>query len=227
MKTLSYVIDAGQVIVTGEMSKGTFKTGDKSFTIDKPVVIDMESPEKIKGFFQMLLQGNHDYSFPSENNIVIDDIYYVIRQYSIESLLTKRKEYFPHMEPRNLFNIYKDFVRYHNREILSMNLEKKLNDLFEKFEIDKAVSDVVETKDGLRIIVRKYDYSDQKYPNFELLLQTNGELKFLNFLQPEGEYYSSGDSPLTREMIVKELGRQRRLLDKYDTLFAKFNNLSL
>lgn len=225
MKTLSYRIENGQVIVTGDSVKGTIVNEDKQFLIGDPSVVDMDTPDAIKRFFGLLLQGNHDYSFPADNNIMIDGIYYIIYRYTIESLLSKRIHYFPKNEPRNFFKLYQEFIQFQHEQQQLINLEDKLNTLLEKFEIDKAVSGLVRTDEGIYIRVAKYSYDEQNYPNFELLLRKDGTLKFLHFYEREGEYYSNGDTPLGRKDILEELGRQKRLLDKYDKLFALFNNI--
>jgi hypothetical protein len=225
MKTLSYVIEDGRVVVTGDSSKGTLDASGKRFNIDKPTVVNMENPLSIQTFFNMLLQFNHTYEFPAPNNILIDNVFYVIQNYSIESLLTKRSHYFPRMEPRNLFNLYKDFLSFHHTQQQSLQLESKLNELLDQFEIEKNVISTEDSERGIRITVA--NYRDEKYPDFVLLFQKNGTLKFLHFLEPEGEYYSSGDSPMTREMIMKKIHRAHNLLDKFDELFAKFNNIPL
>jgi hypothetical protein len=90
-----------------------------------------------------------------------------------------------------------------------------------------VVSGLERNDDGISIRVAKYSYNEQNYPNFELLLRKDGTLLFKHFYEEGGEYYSDGDTPLRREDIVVELRRQQRLLDKYDTLFALFNNIAI
>jgi hypothetical protein len=228
MKTLSYKIEDGIVIVTGDSTKGTDVPTDKQFQIGEPLLVDMEMPSTVKIFFFFLLQENHEYSFPAAHkDIVIDGIQYYIDDYGIKNPLSRESHHFPRLEPRNFFKLYCDFVKFLHRQQQLNNLEEKLNLLLEKFGIDKAVSSIERSDDGIHIRVSKYTYQEKRFPDFLLLLSNDNGLKFQHFFEREGEYYSNGDTPLRHEDIVKELERQRRLLNKYDELYEMFNNVVL
>jgi hypothetical protein len=221
MKILSFKIDYGRPIVTGDSSKNTLVETDKFFSLDSPSVIDLSTDALRQQFLKQFLQNNHDYLLHNDV-LIIDGISYNFAKETIRSIVTNRDFIIPTWEKRNLFNIYVDFYRFHQTTNQLRNVKEFINGILAEKDMRKHVSEIDETIKGQIITVTDTSYGSSLTWDFQLMLDTNNKLSFLHFFEPEGEYYSSG-SPISRNRLQENVNKAIHRLNLHDEFVMFFN----
>ena len=222
MKTLSFTIAYGRPVVTGDSSKNTLVETDKHFFIEQPFVIDISTDVKRQEFLRLFLQNNHDYLLQDEV-LIIDDIQYTFKDDFVKSTVTGRNFLFPTRNNTNLFNVYRDFYRFH-QDVKQMNsVYGFVEGILAEKDMRKSIERIDDSIGGLIITVTDTSYRSSITQDFQLLLDTNNQLHFLHFYEREGEYYSSGESPISRNRLEENVRIAQRLLDEHDKFVLFFN----
>lgn len=229
MKTLSFIISNGKIKVTGDSSKGTLVENDKIFILHDPSVILMDTESQQHEFIKNLLQSNHNFTH-NNNLLVIDDIEYFVGRYYIENISTKNKIFFSQNTVRNFFNEYNKLFKFHIEESTLITVEKRIIDILLKNNINKYISDVEKTNDGvlLTITTPYTERYNSKYLNFKLKVNFfDQKISVLHFFEPEGEYYSSGEIPLTEQDILNKIEYHQKTLKNLFEITKIFNTEKL
>ena len=223
MKTLSFNIQYNRPTVTGDSSKNTLVEGDKLFVLESPYHIFYDTDKNRQKFFADFLQNNHDYLL-NEEDLIIDDMPFTFDPRGIiKSTVTSRNFAIPDGGPRNLFKIYSDFYRFLVEVRQLTHVEGFINGILAEKDMRKHVSEIGESIKGQIITVTDTHYHSSLTPDFQLLLDTNNQLSFLHFYEPEGEYYCSGESPISRNRLQENVNRAIQMLNLHDEFVAFFN----
>lgn len=222
MKTLSFTIYNGSPAVTGDSSKNTLVETDRLFIIDQPFTIDLSTDAARQEFLKVFFQNNHDYLLEGEV-LIIDDIPYTFKNNYITSTVTGRNYIIPTSHKVNLFKIYQAFYRFHQDTKQLTHVEGFINAILAEKDMRKHVAEIDESIKGQIITVTDTHYASSLTPDFQLLLDTNNQLHFLHFYEPEGEYYSSGESPISRNRLQEEVNQAIRMLNLHDEYVEFFN----
>jgi hypothetical protein len=225
MKTLSFQIREGKIEITGDTARGNLVTTDKLFYLDKAAVIDLSTALDRDEFLSLLLQKNHKYHYVlTDGRLNIDGIDY---EFSKDGVITSKKTtykfYIPLRDERNLFNVYKDFFSFHQKELGYCTMDGAIERLLDEMNIKKKIDHIDQGILGDTISIRNSSYHSSTYPDFELFLDNNNKLKFLHFLEPEGEYYSNGDTPISRQRLQEKLARANYMLELHDKMATYFD----
>lgn len=225
MKTLSFNIAYGKPSITGDSSKGTLVETDKHFCIGEASVIDLSSQEKKQEFLNLFLQHNHDYLLEGEV-LIIDDLQYIFKRDCITRAIRGKKNGFhiPTRDRKNLFNLYQNFYRFHQNQKQLDVIEVSVNQILNVLDIQKCYGEIRDTIKGFIITVHNISYSSSLIRDFELLLDTNNQLHFLHFFEAEGEYYSNGETPISRDTLEHRMAKAKANLDLHDKYVEFFKN---
>lgn len=230
MKTLSYIVENGVFTVTGDSIKGTLKN-DKHFHIEGSEKIDISTKENKQLFLNKFLQANHNYLL--ENNDLIDDEYldlsidgvvYFFKANGFYQIHSKHFFPIPTKGQTNLFNLYKEFYHYHNKEKQLSAIKRSINGILADLGIAKCFDEIDHTDKGFIITVRNISYHSSYILDFQLLVDNDNVLHFQHFFEPEYEHYSSGLCPNTRNMLEQEITKAKANLERHDRYVEYFKD---
>jgi hypothetical protein len=229
LKVLTYRIENGIPIITGDSSKAEIPVGDYQFITDGPILMTFKYIDDVEIIFNTLLQNNHTYQIKSKEKtiITIDGLDYVLSFKPSYIKLNFGKTINEHIifigSPRNTFKLYCELFAYLFRNTLRINMENKVNTLLDTLALDMKVYEIEDVRDGFQIRITSKEYYTNNL-DFLLFLSFDNKMKFVHFFEHGDETYSSGNVPIEKETLLEEIKEREALLarmDEYALIFDK------